>query len=86
MTFVTLDVADAVFVDVAGLDVVTDVLAAVVGLALPVGAVPPPVQETIPGKIKKVKINRETSFFTIYPPCIELFIVDRYHLVNDSDQ
>jgi hypothetical protein len=84
MILVTLD--DAVFVDVAGLDVATDVLAAVVGLALPVGTVPPPEQEIIPGKIKKVKINRAISLFTMYPPCIDLFIDDCYHFANDSEQ
>jgi hypothetical protein len=74
MTLVTLDddvfadVADGVFADVAGLDVAAAVLVGVVGLALPVGAVPPPEQEIIPGKIKKVKINRAMSFFiTIFP-------------------
>ena len=73
MTLVTLDddvfaeVAADVLAEVAGLEVAADVLAGGVGLALPVGAVPPPEQEIIPGKIKKVKINRAISFFTIYP-------------------
>ncbi|HEV2660442.1 MAG TPA: hypothetical protein VGU68_07545, partial [Ktedonobacteraceae bacterium] len=74
MTLVTLDGADDVFADVAGLDVAADVfadaagldvaadeVAGVVGLALPVGVVPPPEQEIIPGKIKKVKTNRAIS-------------------------
>ena len=84
MTLVTLDgdvfaeVAADVLAEVAGLDVAADVFAGGVGLALPVGAVPPPEQEIIPGKIKKVKINRAISFFTMYPPCIDLFIDDCY--------
>jgi hypothetical protein len=77
---VTLDVADDVFVDAVELDVVA-VLAEVVGLALPVGAVPLPVQEIIPGKIKQLKTNREISFFTIYPLCID----DRSHLIEVSN-
>ena len=84
MTLVTLD--DDVFADVAGLDVAADVFAGAVGLALPVGAVPPPEQEIIPGKIKKVKINRAISFFILYPPCVDLFMHDRCRLVNDSEQ
>jgi len=71
MTLVTLD--DDVFADVAGLDVAADVFAGVVGLALPVCAVPPPEQEIIPGKIKKVKINRAISFFTIDSPSCRPF-------------